>query len=579
MLEWLSDSFPEVSPKMFYRGIFPEGELEKAGEYVTGKYTGIIVAITGDKKQDGKRKVLRYSLTDDLGAVDTAVNSENFCLCSPISYAGKQRTAEHARFVYAIAIDVDKIRMKPDRRTEEPEGLRDLYHQMYHDTKYGRYLPVPTYMVGSGSGLHLYYVLETPLPLYHEIAKELQKLKRELTRKVWNGYVVNITEQKEIQQEGIYQGFRMPGTVTKAGGRAKAFLTGERVTIEYLNSFVSDECKARTAEAYKRAGKIRLAEAKEKFPEWYEKRVIRKEAPGAWAVNRAVYDHWKKEIYAKATVGHRYYCLMTLAMYAQKCSHYDAKKNPNPVTHEELEKDCFSLFDRMEELTTEENNHFSNDDILAALEAFNERWTKYPRAAIEYKTAIPIIPSVKRRKEGERLKQAEHLEEARAVRDIRSQRRGKKWDENNGRKSKYDIVEYWKGKNPEGTIEECIKDTGLSRATVYRHWRTIHATLEEKRKAEEAARVAALAKQAREMSAAMRSQIEAAEETAEKMRVLLESMPEGAERVKYQVQYDSLTANVNALKEIMTGDRPQEPQEGREQAEGLPGGEIPGGNV
>ena len=27
------------------------------------------------------------------------------------------------------------------------------------------------------------------------------------------------------------------------------------------------------------------------------------------------------------------------------------------------------------------------------------------------------------------------------------------------------------------------------------------------------------------------------------------------------------------------GNRPQEPQEGREQAEGLPGGEIPGGNV
>ena len=533
VLDWLSDSFPEVSPKMFYRGIFPEGELEKAGEYVTGKYTGIIVAITGDKKQDGKRKVLRYSLTDDLGAVDTAVNSENFCLCSPISYAGKQRTAEHARFVYAIAIDVDKIRMKPDGRTGEPEGLRDLYHQMYHDTKYGRYLPVPTYMVGSGSGLHLYYVLETPLPLYHEIAKELQKLKRELTRKVWNGYVVNITEQKEIQQEGIYQGFRMPGTVTKTGGRAKAFLTGERVTIEYLNSFVSDECKARTAEAYKRAGKIRLAEAKEKFPEWYEKRVVRKEAPGAWAVNRAVYDHWKKEIYAKATVGHRYYCLMTLAMYAQKCSHYDAKKNPNPVTQEELEKDCFALFDRMEGLTTEENNHFSNDDILAALEAFNERWTKYPRAAIEYKTAI-AIPQNKRNGR----KQDLHLRIARGTLATLNGE-GKALQ---GRKSKYDIVEYWKGKNPEGTIKECIEDTGLSIATVYRHWKKAEETEEEKRKAEEAAKVAALAKQAREMSAAMRSQIEAAEETAEKMRVLLESMPEGAERVKYQVQYDSLTA-------------------------------------
>ena len=569
MLEWLSNSFPEVSPKMFYRGIFPEGELDTDGSFSKGKYTGIVVEITGDKKSDGKRKIRRYTLTDDLGAVDKAENSENFCLCSPISYAGKQRTAENARFVYAIAIDVDKIRMKPDRRTEEPEGLRDLYHQMYHDTKYGRYLPKPTYMVGSGSGLHLYYVLETPLPLYHEIAKELQKLKRELTRKTWNGYVVNITEQKEIQQEGIYQGFRMPGTVTKAGGRAKAFLTGERVTIEYLNSFVSDECKARTAEAYKRAGKIRLAEAKEKFPEWYEKRVVKKEAPGAWAVNRAVYDHWKKEIYAKATVGHRYYCLMTLAMYAQKCSHYDAKKNPNPVTQEELEKDCFALFDRMEELTTEENNHFSNDDILAALEAFNERWTKYPRAAIEYKTAI-TIPANKRNGRT----QAEHIK---LMNYIREELNGNKdW---HGRKSKYDIVYDYVSENPNGTQYECVKVTGLDKKTVRKHWRTIHATLEEKRKAEEAAKVAALAKQAREMSAAMRSQIEAAEETAEKMRVLLESMPEGAERDKYQVQYDSLTANVNALKEIMTGDRPQEPQEAREQAEGLPGGEIPGGNV
>ena len=569
VLEWLSNSFPEVSPKMFYRGIFPEGELDTDGSFSKGKYTGIVVEITGDKKSDGKRKIRRYTLTDDLGAVDKAENSENFCLCSPISYAGKQRTAENARFVYAIAIDVDKIRMKPDRRTEEPEGLRDLYHQMYHDTKYGRYLPKPTYMVGSGSGLHLYYVLETPLPLYHEIAKELQKLKRELTRKTWNGYVVNITEQKEIQQEGIYQGFRMPGTVTKAGGRAKAFLTGERVTIEYLNSFVSDECKARTAEAYKRAGKIRLAEAKEKFPEWYEKRVVKKEAPGAWAVNRAVYDHWKKEIYAKATVGHRYYCLMTLAMYAQKCSHYDAKKNPNPVTQEELEKDCFALFDRMEELTTEENNHFSNDDILAALEAFNERWTKYPRAAIEYKTAI-TIPANKRNGRT----QAEHIK---LMNYIREELNGNKdW---HGRKSKYDIVYDYVSENPNGTQYECVKVTGLDKKTVRKHWRTIHATLEEKRKAEEAAKVAALAKQAREMSAAMRSQIEAAEETAEKMRVLLESMPEGAERDKYKVQYDSLTANVNALKELMPGDRPQEPQEGREQAEGLPGGEIPGGNV
>ena len=61
VLEWLADSFPEVSPKAFYRGIFPAGELDTAGAFTKGKYTGIVVEITGDRKE-GKRKIKRYTL-------------------------------------------------------------------------------------------------------------------------------------------------------------------------------------------------------------------------------------------------------------------------------------------------------------------------------------------------------------------------------------------------------------------------------------------------------------------------------------------------------------------------------------
>ncbi len=468
VLDWLADSFPEVSPKEFYRWIFPAGELEKKGEHIdnprTGKYTGIFVAITGDRKTDGNRKIKRYTITDELDAIDTAIQSDDFCLCSPISYAGKQRTAENARYVYAIAIDVDKIRMRPDRRTGEPEGLRDLYHQMFHDTKYGRYLPIPTFMVGSGTGLHLYYVLETPLPLYHDIAQELQRLKRELTRKVWNSYVVNIDNDKEIQQEGIYQGFRMPGTITKNGGRARAFLTGERVTLEYLNGFVEDTHKAKKAAGYKRGGKMRLSEARAKYPEWYEKRIERGEKRGQWAVNRSLYDWWKREISTKAKVGHRYYCLMTLAMYARKCSIYDAKHNPNPVTREELERDCFELLEPMEKLTDKEDNHFSTDDVLAALESFDDKWTTYPRASIEYRSGI-IIPENKRNGR----KQSEHIKLMNYIRDELNG--NKTWNrDGNGRKSQFETVKKWRQDNPDGTKAACIRETGLSRATVYRHW-------------------------------------------------------------------------------------------------------------
>lgn len=80
------------------------------------------------------------------------------------------------------------------------------------------------------------------MPLFENVARELQELKRALTTKIWTGSgtgnVTDIKFLKDIQQEGIYQGFRMPGTATKNGERARAFVTGGKVTIDYINSFV-----------------------------------------------------------------------------------------------------------------------------------------------------------------------------------------------------------------------------------------------------------------------------------------------------------------------------------------------------
>lgn len=458
LTEWLDSHFQAVEPRAFYRGIFPKGQLEHKGELLEGKYTGIFVSISNDKDEQGKRKVYRYNITDELDAIDIATASNDFCLCSPLSYAGKKRTAERARMLYAIAIDLDKIRIVNNK----PIGLENLWERHIEAV---RRIPKPTYIVSSGTGLHLYYVLEQPLPLFQNVAQELQEYKRELTRIIWHDTIVDIKNSAEIQQEGIYQGFRMPGTITKNGGRAQAFITGERVTMDYLNSFVSSTYKAMRAEEIKKRGNISLAEAKEKYPEWYDKRIVKGEKKGVWAVNRNLYEWWKRKIIDGAQVGHRYYCIMMLAIYAQKCSYYDEKNNPNPVTQEELEKDCFALLDYMESLTNDDNNHFGEDDILDALEAFQERWTTYPRRAIEYRTAI-AIPANKRNGQT----QSDHLEEARAIRDIRARRRGEKWDAHNGRKSKAEIVKAWRLSNPIGTKAECIAETGLAKMTVYKHW-------------------------------------------------------------------------------------------------------------
>ncbi len=458
LTEWLSINFEEVSPWDFYRGIFPPGSLEEKGEYIKGKYTGIIVAVSDGRKADGRRKVYRYTMTDDLDAVGVAVASNDFCLCSPLSYAGKNRTAENARMLFAIAVDVDKVRIEKGRAV----GLESLW--LKHIESVER-IPKPTYIVSSGTGLHLYYVLEKPIPLYRDIAFELQEYKRALTRLIWHDSIVSIKNAAEIQQEGIFQGFRMPGTITKNGGRARAFHTGGRVSMVYMNGFVSPVHRARKAEEIKPKKTIGLLEAAEKYPEWYDRRIVKGESRGTWAVNRNLYEWWKRQILDGATVGHRYYCMMMLAIYARKCSYYHEKHNPNPVSREELEEDCFALLDYLEGLTVSEDNHFGRDDVLDALEAFDERWTTFPRQSVEYRTAISI-PANKRNRQS----QSDHLEEARVIRDIRAARRGEKWDAHNGRKSKAEVVRQWRKENPEGRKVDCIRATGLDKKTVYKHW-------------------------------------------------------------------------------------------------------------
>ena len=204
---------------------------------------------------------------------------------------------------------------------------------------------------------------------------------------------------------------------------------------------------------------------KEKYPEWYARCVLHTEKGNAWPVNRSLYEWWRAKVYEEATVGHRYYCMMMLAIYAKKCSYYDAKHNPNPVTREELENDCEALKVHMESLTVSDDNHFDDDDVLDALEAFDERWVTYPRRMVMYRTGIFIAAN---KRNGQ--KQKDHLEEARVIRDIRCKRHGGKWTDHAGRKSKRDIVEAWRIAHPDGKKADCIRETGLAKMTVYKHW-------------------------------------------------------------------------------------------------------------
>ncbi len=460
MTKWLENYFDEVEPKDFYREIFPVGSFEKKGIQVKGGYNGIMVSVTSQKKEDGSPVVKRYLVTDDLEAIDRVCQTDDFCLMSPISYAGLNRTADHSRFLYAFAVDLDRLRIKDD----EPIGLQALWNN--HIVNMDR-IPKPTFIVSSGTGLHLYYVLTDPVAMFKDTSRRLQNLKRDLTSLIWHDSIVDIESVKDIQQEGIYQGFRVPGTITKKGDRARAFRTGEKISIGELLRYTEGFRKSRERLEEKQFVKkkdLTLAKAEELYPDWYERRIKNGEPKGTWHISRNVYDWWKEEIRKGAVVGHRYYCLMILSIYARKCSMYDPKHNPNPVTKEELERDAFELMNHMESLTNDEENHFTTEDVLDSLEAFNEKWITYPRNSIEYRSGIRI----KANKRNGR-KQSDHIKLMNYVRDEINQ--NKDWRAGNGRKPKKEVVEDWILNHPDGKKSECIKETGLSKPTVYKYWK------------------------------------------------------------------------------------------------------------
>lgn len=453
----LRKRFEPIEPMAFYREIFPEGELDESGAMTKGKYTGIALEIDKKTNSKGKLFVKRYTVTDELDEIDLLLSSEHFCVIAPISYIGKSRKSENARIMYALCVELDNLIAE--------DGLERLINQWSERVDW---IPRPTYTVASGTGLHLYYLFEKGISLFPNVVKELMKYKRELTEKIWNRHVTTDTGEK-IQQESIFQPFRMVGTLTKQGDKTEAFRTGEPVSIEYMNHFVKDE--NRITQIYKSS--MTLAEAKKKYPDWYEKKVVRKEPKGHWVCKRDLYDWWKRKIEAEAVVGHRYYCMMILSIYAVKCE----------IPQEELEKDCFELMELFESKTDKDTNHFTEKDVISALQSFEDKGVvTYPVNSISYRSGI-IIPKNKRngRKQKEHL-QADTLmnEKGRPIANPCKQNRDlalqymRERNEIKGRPKgsgeKKELVEEWRKAHPDGKKIDCHRETGLSRMTIDKWW-------------------------------------------------------------------------------------------------------------
>ena len=188
--------------------------------------------------------------------------------------------------------------------------------------------------------------------------------------------------------------------------------------------------------------------AKEKYPDWYERKIKGNEKKKSWKVKRDLYDWWLGRIKNEATYGHRYFCIMALAIYAIKCN----------ISFEELEKDSFDLIPRMNEANPQEP--FTHEDVLSALNAYDENYKNFPREDLEKLTAIAMTANKRNYRT-----QEQHLERARAVQEIDYPKGSWRYKQ----PSKEELVLDYIKENPNQTPTEIAKALNVSRPTVYKY--------------------------------------------------------------------------------------------------------------
>lgn len=425
-------------PYDFYRDVFPPGSFERLHHQEDCKPNGIVQII----RKDNDRRSKAVILTDGLEQLKSCVLDNDFVITSPISYFGHSRKSKNASMLHALTLDIDYV--------EE----QHIEHMLEHFGEEARYavIPTPTYLINSGHGVHLYYVFDKPIPLYKQNQVNLLGLKKYLIDLIWTKYNSSQPSKKECLS--LFQGFRMVGSKSKLGAcRVTAYkINNHKCTFDWLARF--DRALKPKFEHFITFGKTGLSieEAKEKYPDWYERRVVKGEPKriANWKPNRALYDWWFNRAIKEIEEGHRYFGVMTLAIFAAKCG----------ISKEELESDALEL---QEEFETKGKEAFTVDDMKSALAAYKEEYRTFTRQAIERITGLEI-PANKRNGR----KQEQHVQIMTATRDIIYP--NKEWINREGRPkgsgTKQELVLNYKNEHPKATQREIAKALGVSPTTV-----------------------------------------------------------------------------------------------------------------
>jgi hypothetical protein len=447
VIEFLSSQFRELNGYDFYKEIFPNCEDE--GEFNTNYSKPNAIYLYMDKEKGKKRRRIMLQDKWEHDYIEYVEENEG-TLCGGLTYRGCANKLMNAQQMNALIIDLDGVGLYE---------IRNLFafFNVPSDNTYA--CPMPTYIIASGTGLHLYYVFDEPIDLFPNIKLQMKSLKYALTFKVW--LYKDTSKYKKVQYQSINQGFRMVGSTNdKYGLPLRAFQTGEKVSILDLNRYVKEQDRVDLQKRF-RPSKMTKEQAREQFPEWYQRVVVEgNRRQKKWDI-AGQKGHNGDELYlwwlnraGEVRGGHRYFFLMCLVIYACKCD----------IPKKRLKEDMQTAFVELSKVG--HTNPLTQEDITSALEIYSKEYYNFTIADIEKLTDLRII----RNKRNYRT-QRTHLRLARATKEIlKEEKQMKPEGRPKGSGEKREIVKEWRQQHLEGTKAECNRDTGLDPKTIRKWW-------------------------------------------------------------------------------------------------------------
>ncbi|MBQ2106836.1 MAG: hypothetical protein II253_07970 [Lachnospiraceae bacterium] len=459
--EWKSDVLAafgdEIECDTFYQDyLFHElydGELD-------GNYK---VLLTEYDAEDGNKmhKVDVEDIMDYLHLNDVAL--------SPCLFYSNWRRKKLLNYIGAFVLDIDKLR---------PAQLQRFF-TLFDD---GRLL-TPSFIANSGSGVHFYYVLDKMLPC--DVGRnEANNLIAEEIYKCLYDDVIKKENWKDAQRHWIGQDYRVVNSRTKLNQVSQIFKVGEvyaieqlishygididrkkryatKSMIEYANNIAQelkidhpdyssysatfefikenkdDAFLARKARREKRALKQKAGKKKAKKPQtWYKKTLS------------YMMDHTQP--------GFRFSALKALAIIAYK----------EKVSRETFFADIDALSANWE--TRDWKGDDFNTRNLEAIARLYDNAAQYANTSSE--TLEEWLGYEFKRIGAKRngRKREDHIKFMNLIRDELNG--NKNWRNKNGAPTKQQIVLEWRELHPDGRKIDCIRETGLSKPTVYKWW-------------------------------------------------------------------------------------------------------------